>query len=179
MKFHANLLQHALTFLVLLFLAGAARAVEDIKPPFNLLWGESAERLEKRIKNAKATIVEKRNVDGGKQAWNVEGLVQTGLKRTVFTFSGGELCGVELQYEWPDWDQAKYDEYMAQVRRSIEKRFGTGQLIARKTEPEGEVMQTVVGYKWTQNSTSIELFYYSAQNGSNVFRTLSVHYKGN
>jgi hypothetical protein len=40
-------------------------------------------------------------------------------------------------------------------------------------------MQTVVGYKWNQNNTSIELFYYSAQNGSNVFRTLSVHYKSN
>ena len=40
------------------------------------------------------------------------------------------LGEVELQYQRENWDQAKYDEYMGQIRRSIEKRFGPGQLIA-------------------------------------------------
>ena len=38
--------------------AGVSHA-EDIKPPFGLIWGESSERLERLLKNAKATIVEK------------------------------------------------------------------------------------------------------------------------
>ena len=156
---------------------GAGARAEDIKPPFGLIWGESGERLERLLKNAKATVVEKRQVEAGREAWDVEGLSQAGLKRTVFYFRAGTLCEVELQYQRENWDQAKYDEYMGQIRRSIEKRFGAGQLIARKTEPEGDVLQTVVGYKWNQNNTVIELFYYSAQNGSNVFRTLSVHYR--
>ena len=150
---------------------------DEIKPPFGLIWGESASRLERLLKNAKATIVERRQVDGGREAWDVEGLVQTGLKRTVFYFREEQLCEVELQYQRDDWDQVKYDEYMGQIRRSIEKRFGPGQLIARKTEPQGDVVQTVVGYKWNQNNSAIELFYFGAQNGQNVFRTLSVHYK--
>ena len=158
-------------------LNSAAMGVEEIKPPFGLIWGESSERLERLLKNAKATVVEKRKVENGREAWDVEGLVQAGLKRTVFYFRAGSLNEVELQYQRENWDQAKYDEYMGQIRRSIEKRFGTGQLIARKTEPEGDVIQTVVGYKWNQNNAAIELFYYSAQNGSNVFRTLSVHYR--
>ena len=157
--------------------AGVSFGVEDIKPPFGLIWSEPAERLERMLTKAKATIVEKRKVEG-RDAWEVDGLApNTGLKHTVFFFRASQLVEVELQYQRPDWDQAKYDEYMGQIRRSIEKRFGLGQLIARKTEPEGEVVQTVVGYKWNQNNTVIELFYYSAQNGSNVFRTLSVHYR--
>lgn len=169
-----------LTLPSITFFAAACQAasapVEDIKPPFGLIWGESSERLERLLKNAKATIVEKREVDG-REAWDVEGLTQAGLKRTVFYFRAGTLCEVELQYQRENWDQPKYDEYMGQIRRSIEKRFGPGQLIARKTEPEGDVVQTVVGYKWNKNNTVIELFYYSAQNGSKVFRTLSVHYR--
>ena len=163
--------------LALVLGASAANAAEEIKPPFGLIWGETPERLERLLKNAKATIIEKRKMEGGREAWHVEGLVQTGLKRTVFYFRPSGLCEVELQYQRQDWDQTKYDEYMGQIRRSIEKRFGPGQLIARKTEPEGDVIQTVVGYKWNHNNAAIELFYYSAQNGGNVFRTLSVHYK--
>ena len=164
-------------FLLPLALALRAFADEDIKPPFGLIWGESSERLEKLLKNAKATVVEKRKAQNGRDAWDVEGLSQAGLKRTVFYFKAGTLCEVELQYQRENWDEAKYNEYMGQIRRSIEKRFGPGQIVARKTEPEGEVMQTVMGYKWNRNNTVIELFYYSAAQGTNVFRTLSVHYR--
>jgi hypothetical protein len=178
MKLRARLFRRTLVLCAMsLFGAASTQAIEEIKPPFGLIWGETQERLERLLKNAKATIVEKRKVEGGRDAWDVEGLVQTGLKRTVFYFRPSGLCEVELQYQRQDWDQTKYDEYMGQIRRSIEKRFGPGQLIARKTEPEGDVIQTVVGYKWNHNNGAIELFYYSAQNAGNVFRTLSVHYK--
>lgn len=156
----------------------ATAAPTEIKPPFGLIWGETAERLERLLKGAKATVVARRPLEGGRQAWDVEGLLQTGLKRTVFHLLRGELVEVELQYQKDDWDQAKYDEYMGQVRRALEKKYGQGQLVARKTEPEGDIVKTVVGYKWNLNNTSLELFYFSAQNGPNVFRTLSVHYRG-
>ena len=156
-----------------------AHAAEDIKPPFGLIWGESADRLERLLKGAKAKIVERRQVDDGREAWHVDGLVQTGLKRTVFYFRGAQLVEVELIYQKEDWDQGKYDEYMGQVVRSLEKRYGPGQLLARKTEPNGDVTQTVVGWKWNQNNAAIELFYFAAENAAQVFRTLSVHYKTN
>lgn len=148
----------------------------EIKPPFGLMWGEPADRLERLLKGAKATIVQRREVDG-REAWYVEGLVQTGLRRTIFYFKRGDLVEVELQYQKDDWDQAKYDDFMGQVRRRIEQRYGAGQQIIRRTEPEGDVMQTIVGYKWNINNTAIELIFFSAQEGQNVFRTLSVHYK--
>ncbi len=162
----------------LLFILTAPRPgnAEEIKPPFNLRWGETSERLERLLKGAKARIVARRTVQG-REAWDVEGLVQAGLKRTVFYFIGGELVEVELQYQREDWDEAKYDGFMGDVRRRLEQRYGQSQLITRKKEPEGDVMQTLVGWKWNQNNTAIELIYFSAQGPSQVFRTLSVHYK--
>ena len=159
-------------------LAQPAAETVEIKPPFKLSWGETAERLDRLLAGAKAKVVERRKSEDGREVWTVEGLGAE-LKRTMFYFRAGSLVEVELQYQKDDWDQVKYDEYMGQVRRSIEKRYGQGQLIARKTEPQGDVMQTVVGYKWNQNNTALELIYYSAQNGPQVFRTLSVHYKSN
>ena len=153
-----------------------AQASEQINPPFGLEWGESSDRLEKLLKGAKADIVDRHDVDG-RQAWTVEGLIQTGLKRTVFYFRDSQLVEVELQYQSPDWDVAKYDDFMAQVRRRIEQKFGAGQLIARTREPQGDVMQTVVGYKWDENNTAIQLFYYSAETSTQSYRTVSVHYK--
>jgi hypothetical protein len=123
--------------------------------------------------------VSKRKVSGDREAWEVTGLVaQSGVKRTIFYFRRAELIEVELQYQKEEWDEAKYNDYMGQLRRVIEKRYGAGQQIVRRTQPEGDITETLVGYKWNLNNTAIELFYYSAQDPPNVFRTLSVHYKG-
>ncbi|MEA3188433.1 MAG: hypothetical protein QOD99_2263 [Chthoniobacter sp.] len=169
-------------FVVLAVVAGLTAhapgqtAGDEIKPPFGLSWGESAERIEKLLKGAKATVKDRHEIEG-RQAWIVEGLIQAGLKRTVFYFKNGMLVEVELQYEDATWDTARYNDFMLQVRRRIEQKFGPGQLIARSKAPEGDVMQTVVGYKWNQNNTAIQLFYYAAETASDAFRTVSVHYK--
>ena len=169
----------AAVLLLRLFCVPVFAAAEEIKPPFGLMWGEAATRLERLLTGAKAKIIERRKLPDGRDAWHVEGLVQQGLKRTVFYFRNAHLVEVELQYQKEDWDQTRYDEYMGQVRSVLDRRYGRGQLLARKTEPAGDVMQTVVGWKWNQNNASIEMFYYSAENPGQVFRTLSVHYKTN
>ena len=168
----------AFVFALLGAFAGPAFGVEEIKPPFGLVWGETAQRIERLLRNAKAEIKDKRIVQGGLTAWDVDGLVQAGLKRTVFYFRGDELAEVELIYSRDDWDQRKYDEFMSQVRQAIVRRYGDGSLIVRKTEPvDQQVIQTVVGYKWNQNNAAIELYYFSAQNNPHIFRAISVHYK--
>lgn len=165
-----------LALLVLLLLAPTLRA-EEIKPPFGLIWGESAARLEKMLANAKAKIVKKRDVSGGLVAWDVDGLAQKGLKRTIFYFGNDELKEVELIYQREDWGQRDYDGFMSQVRQAVERSYGEGQQTVRKTELVGDVAQTITGYKWNRNNASVELYSYTAQNGQNIFRTISVHYK--
>ena len=156
----------------------AAREYEPIKPPFGLAWGETLERMERLLKSAKAAIVTRRVVEG-REAWDVEGIVQPGLRRTVFYFRTGALVEVELQYQKDDWDRGKYEDYMNEVRKKLDERFGTGQQIANKSEPNGEVTQTVVSWKWNQNNSAIELVYFSAEGPKKTFRTLSVHYRAN
>ena len=134
--------------------------------------------MAKLLAGAKAKVVDRHMVDD-REAWVVEGLVQQGLKRTVFYFKNGGMVEVELQYQDDTWDNQKYDEFMASVRRKVEARFGPGQLIARSTTPDGDVTQTVVGYKWTLNTTLIQLFYYSAEKGTDKYRTVSIHYRTN
>jgi hypothetical protein len=167
-----------LAIVVLLGCTVHSGAVEEIKPPFKLHWGETVERMERLLTGAKLRIVDRRSVDG-REVWDVEGIVQEGLRRTVFSFKNGELVEVEFQYHKPEWPESKYDAFMGDVRRRLEQLYGRGELIARKTEPVGDVTQTLVGYKWNQNNTAVELFYFSAQSASQVFRTLSVHYQSN
>jgi hypothetical protein len=172
----------AATFGLWLAVAASARAQEattEIKPPFNLTWGLPSETIERLLKGAHVSITQRKKVAGGREAWEVDGLVpQSGVKKTVFYFRRGELIEVELQYQKDEWDDAKYNEYMGQLRRVLEKRYGVGQQIVRRTEPQGEVTEKLAGYKWNLNNTAVELFCYSAEDPPNVYRTLSVHYKG-
>jgi hypothetical protein len=169
-------------FLILIVaLSGVVTAcADDINPPFGLRWGETADRMEKLLQGAKATIVDRRLVEG-REAWDVEGLIQTGLKRTVFYFNHAQLVEVELQYQKDDWNDAQYDNFMGDVRKRLEQKYGEGQVVAKRTEqdPASDITKKIVGYKWTQNNTAIELIYFAATNASRAFRTLSVHYKTN
>lgn len=150
---------------------------EAIKPPFGLFWGEDSKTIERLLKGAKATVVEKRDLEG-REAWTVEGLIQTSLKRSVFYFKKERLVEVELQYEGSDWDAMKYNDFMSAVRRKIEKKYGTGRLIARQKTPKDGVIQTLVGYKWERNNTEIQLIYFAAESATYNYRSVSVHYKG-
>lgn len=170
-----------ITFLILwvaLATLAAPLHADDINPPFGLRWGETTERMEKLLHGAKANIVERRNVEG-REAWDVEGLIQQGLRRTVFYFQRGELVEVELQYQKDEWTDANYDGFMGDVRKRLEQKYGGGQLVAKRTEldPTTNITKKIVGYKWNQNNTAIELIYFAATNATQAFRTLSVHYK--
>lgn len=172
--------RHVLCLLLILFsLASGVRAFgEEIQPPFGLRWGETTDRMSKLLTGARARVIERRVIEG-REAWYVEGLLQTGLKRTVFYFQRGELVEVELQYQKEDWNDSQYDGFMSDVRRRLEQKYGEGQLVAKRDEqdPASSITQKLVGYKWNQNNTAIELVYFSATNASQAFRTLSVHYK--
>jgi hypothetical protein len=147
-----------------------------IEPPFGLHWGEDASTIERLLKGVKASVVEKRVIEG-RDAWTVEGLIQASLKRTVFYFKEEQLVEVELQYEDNNWDAMKYNDFMSAVRRKIESKYGTGRLIARQKTRKNDVTQTLVGYKWEQNNTAIQLIYFAAEGSTFNYRSVSVHYK--
>ncbi len=154
----------------------AAAGDEQLTPPFGFRWNQSMATVEAVLKGAKATVVEREKKEG-REIWTVEGLVHPGLKRTLFTFKRGALYGVELQYEYPDWTIERYNGRMGDIRRYFDTKFGTGKLVSRSRDSDTDVIQTLVGYQWMVGETMLELFYFSAQRGDNVYRTISVDYK--
>ena len=175
-RFPSNMSRVFIASCVLIFVATTIRAVEDLNPPFGFRWNDPMSRVEAVLKGAKATVVERKKQEN-REIWTVEGLVHPGLKRTLFTFKGSALFGVELQYEYPDWSIERYNERMGEIRRYFDAKYGTGKLVSRTRDTDSDVIQTLVGYQWTIGATMLELFYFSAQHDQLVFRTISVDYK--
>jgi hypothetical protein len=161
----------------LLISALPARAVDDIPPPFGFHWNDSMTKVEQVLLGAKAKIVTKERKEK-RDVWTVEGLVQPGLKRTLFTFKEGFLVEVELQYEYADWSIDRYNDRMGEIRRYFDAKFGTGKLVSRsRPDTDSDVIQTLVGYQWIVGGTMLELFYFSAERDLMVFRSITVTYK--
>jgi hypothetical protein len=153
-----------------------ARADDDIPPPFGFRWNDSTPRVEQVLTSAKAKVISRERKEK-KEIWIVEGLVQPGLKRTLFTFKEGFLSGIELQYEYPDWTIERYNQRMGEIRRYFDAKFGVGRLVSRTRDNDTDVIQTLVGYQWIVGPTMLELFYFSAQRDPNIFRTITITYK--
>jgi hypothetical protein len=161
---------------LLAFTVPMAQAAEELAPPFGFRWNDPMSRVEAVLKGAKAQIVTRQKKEN-REIWTVEGLIHPGLKRTLFTFKGGALFGVELQYEYPNWTIERYNERMGEIRRYFDAKYGIGKLVSRTRDTDTDVIQTLVGYQWMIGPTMLELFYFSAQHDSLIYRTISVDYK--
>ena len=107
---------------------------------------------------------------------------QAGFLQHCFELFQNEMAwfaafGVELQYEYPDWTIERYNDRMGEIRRYFDTKFGTGTLVSRARDNDSDVIQTLVGYKWNVGTTTLELFYFSAERGHDLYRTISVSYK--
>ena len=157
-------------------LAISVHATEDLLPPFGFRWNDPMSRVEAVLKGAKATIVSREKKEN-REVWTVEGLVHPGLKRTRFTFKDRGLYGVELLYEYDrpiEW----YNQRMGEIRKYFDEKYGTGKLVSRSRDTDSDVIQTLVGYQWMVGATMLELFYFSAAQGTDhVYRAISVDYK--
>jgi hypothetical protein len=165
------------TSVICLFLAAAqAYSVDELLPPFGFRWNDSMAHVEAVLHGAKAKITSREKKEN-RDVWTVEGLVHPGLKRTLFTFKQRALVAVELQYEYPDWSIERYNQRMGEIRKYFDEKYGTGKLVSRSRDTDTDVIQTLVGYQWMVGATMLELFYYSAQHGALLYRTITVDYK--
>lgn len=153
----------------------------EIRPPFTLTWGETSDRLERMVVLAGGRVVNRRMARGNKEAIEVENLPQEGLQKTIFYFKTGALVGAELLYRSESWNEERYNEKMADLRRLISKTYGEGEPIVRSTEKVGSigVTQTLTGYRWTVGISNMMLVYFAASDNNNSYRTISVHYNAN
>jgi hypothetical protein len=153
-----------------------AHAADELLPPFGFRWNDSMARVEAVLHGARAKIVSREKKET-RDIWTVEGLIHPGLKRTLFTFKQRALVAVELQYEYPDWSIERYNQRMGEIRKYFDDKYGTGKLVSRSRDTDTDVIQTLVGYQWMIGTTMLELYYFSAQHDSLIYRTISVDYK--
>jgi hypothetical protein len=174
--FDSVILMMGFVLMANLFVPRSARGADELLPPFGFRWNDSMPRVEAVLNGAKARIVAREKKEN-REVWTVEGLIHPGLKRTLFTFKQGSLYGVELQYEYPDRTIEWYNQRMGEIRRYFDAKFGTGKLVSRSRDTDSDVIQTLVGYQWMVGTTMLELFYFSAERGADLYRTISVDYK--
>ena len=163
-------------FVAFCLAVSSAGAVEELLPPFGFRWNDSMARVEAVLYGAKAKIVSREKKEN-REVWTVEGLIHPGLKRTLFSFKERALLGVELQYEYPDWTNERYNQRMGEIRKYFDEKYGTGKLVSRSRDTDTDIIQTLVGYQWMVGGTMLELFYFSAQHDTLVYRTITVDYK--
>jgi hypothetical protein len=168
-----------ISFVVLacVFCASAARGAEEIKVPFNFQWGEAAQRLEDSLKRVQARVIDRKKVRN-RQCLVVEGIPQRLLQRALFYFDNDALNEIELHYGDSSWDANRYGNFFDQTRRNIESKYGIGRVVARQKTRDGDVLETLIGYQWTQDATTLVLYYYTAESGADSYRLLSLHYRG-
>lgn len=168
----------AITALILLAGDNVRANFEEIRPPFGFQWGETSSRLEKMLGEAKARVVEREKTESGARL-TVEGITQRLLLRSFFIFDGDSLNEIELLYGDPSWDSKQYTDFFDQTRRHIDRRYGTGRLIARTKSTQNGVTHSLMGYQWTQAGATLQLFLFMAEKGNLTTRTLSLHYRAN
>lgn len=151
-------------------------ATEEIRPPFGFQWGETSERVEHMLTQAKARVVNKENTSEGVRL-TVEGISQRLLQRAFFSFNGDSLEEIELHYGDGAWDFNHYNRFFDQTRRHIDQRYGAGRLIARTKTTQNGVTHSLIGYQWTQFGATLQLFFFSAEKDGHTVKVLSLHYR--
>jgi len=156
-------------------LAPCARAQQEIKAPFGMQWGESVERIKEVVGKAKARVVEEKVV-GERDVIVVEGIVQEGLKRTLFYFSDGGLGEVELQYDREGWDDARVASWVTTIKQQADRKYGPGRIFADDRGDKDGLKHTLRAWIWVQDFVSLRLVHYTAQQGEDRMRRVSLHY---
>ncbi len=165
----------AIVLLAQLVLLAPLAAQQEIKAPFGMQWGEPPARIRQVVTNAKAKVIEEREA-GRREVIVVEGIVQEGLKRTLFYFSEGGLSEVELQYDREGWDDARVGSWVTTIKRQADQKYGPGRLYADDRGETDGVRHHLQGWLWVQNFVSLRLVHYTAEKDGEKMRRVSLHY---
>ena len=153
---------------------------DTVALPYNLVWGDSQNRLASLFAGVGAKIINKKAA-GPTETWTVDGLIAPNLQASLFTFAQGNLIGLEFDYGAADWGTDRYAAMMDQFRRLLEAKCEKpGEAVPMQTDQPADstVKQTLTGFQWKRGDTLVQLFYFSAEDTAKplAYRSISVHY---
>jgi len=164
----------------------AEQPLKEIKVPYALSWGDSADKVREMIHAIKGKEMGCSERAPGRSQFEATGLAvgDTLLQKSVFVFRDGMLIEVELQYADPSWDEEKTLDFFDRTRRRVDERYGPGILLVNKvrehpSDPSTpkEMTYTLIAYQWGQATIALELTFYSVSENERSFRLVSLHYK--
>ena len=154
------------------------KTTAEIDPPFGFAWGDSMARVEALLGYSGARIAS-REIEASNEYWNVEGLVQSGLKDTRFLFRNNSLSEVELQCQFDAWPGEQYKNRVEELRAFFDAKYRGG----RPSVPivrEGSGRDRQFGYGWRFRESSLKIFWRAVANAGGLFvNNLVIHYRGN
>jgi hypothetical protein len=161
-------------------------ALQGIRVPYGMTWGDSPEKVRDMIRAVKAQEIGFSTKSPGKDVLEAQGLAVGDplLKKSLFSFRDGSLVEIEMQYGDSTWDAEKNLDFFDRTRRRINERYGTGTLLVNqiKERPAGEkvpegMSYTLIVYEWSQPAVALQLDYYAVEEKEKALRLVSLHYK--
>jgi len=148
----------------------------NFKLPFGFAWGATEIQVKKLLAGAQVKIVNTRR-ERDEEIWEVAGLVQTGLKETLFVFRNSSLITMEMLYQVGDWDTARYDDFFQLVQKRIENESRNCIFIPPFTNDSIERGSALWGYKATMASTAICDLKLWSSDSNGYHETVAVRYE--
>ena len=112
--------------------------------------------IEASLDYSAAQIVS-RKTENNREIWNVEGLLQPGLKSTQFTFEQNALRDVDLQCQYDAWPLAQYQSKLQELRAFFDARYHQNEP-SRPISKSGRGRQEWNGYGWRFRDTRAAVF---------------------
>jgi len=166
----------AISVVILCLVSREASAVQEMRAPFGMTWGESQKTIEKDLLAIKARIVGRKTLQD-RTAIEVEGIPQKHLLKALFYFDSDALSEVELQFGSEEWDSPTRNPFWDDVKKNIDSKYGIGRLVIREKTREDDILQSLTGYQWAQAYMSLRLFLYTAEKDAELLQRVSLHYK--
>ena len=154
---------------------------QEIKVPLGCFWGDPPERLEELIHTGGLTLVSSETSPfSDKRVDTVRGVIGTALKQNLFIYQKNALVEIEYQYSNKNWSAKSYQDFFDTFRRMFDAKYGAGIQLINTTSPQPDqdgITTSIIGYQWTQASSVLELFYFTAEKKDQSYRLVSLHYK--
>lgn len=149
----------------------------NVQLPFGFSWGQNQEDVRYLLKGIGVKVLSRQVVGQDREAWKLEGFIKPLLIGTTIYFTRGYMEEIEMQFGSDTWQEEDYTRLRRKLVEQFNQVYGPNRVLSNERSTADSVLQTLVGYQWQTQNTMLRVFDFGASNGSDRFRTVSVHYK--
>ena len=134
-------------------------------------------RVQALLEYSSAQIVS-RAATGNTETWDVEGLVQPGLKVARFSFAHNALEQVELDCQYETWPGDRYQKRLEELRSFFDARFGEEHRVKQGAAQRNTL---AAHYTWRVGETTVQVVHETSSSPGGqplAVNSLIIRYRG-